>query len=162
MRSFTLVAVAALPAFMFTAAEAAEPLPVSELQERAAIQNLVVRYTIALDTLDADAYESVFAPDAEFSFGGNTFKGREQIRGIVTGIQAQSAGQPADAPRMYHAMTNTYIELVSPTEARHRSYWQTITGPASGPFNVGAMGVYEDVLVKRDGEWLIQNRKIIQ
>ena len=161
MRSLTLAALVALPTVL-AVAQAAEPPTVSELQERAAIQNLVVRYTIALDTLDADAYESVFAPDAEFSFGGNTFKGRQQIRGIVTGIQEQRAGQPADAPRMYHALSNTYIELVSPTEARHRSYWQTITGPASGPFNVGAMGVYEDVLVKRDGEWLIQSRKIVQ
>jgi hypothetical protein len=51
---------------------------------------------------------------------------------------------------------------VNDREARHRSYWQTITGPSSGPFNVGAMGVYEDTLVKRDGEWQIRTRKIIQ
>jgi hypothetical protein len=28
--------------------------------------------------------------------------------------------------------------------------------------SAGAMGVYEDVLVKHGGEWLIQNRKILQ
>jgi uncharacterized protein (TIGR02246 family) len=141
---------------------AADSIPVPELQDRAAIQNLIVRYTIALDTLDADLYAGVFAEDAEFTFAGSTYKGRAEIRKIVTGLQERRAGQPADAPKMYHALSNTYIELLNDHEAQHRSYWQTITGPSSGPFNVGAMGVYEDVLVKRDGEWLIQNRKIIQ
>ena len=142
---------------------AADAMPVSELQDRAAIQNLIVRYTIALDTLDADLYAGVFAEDAEFTFGGNTYSGRAEIRKIVTGLKERAA-EPADdaAPKMYHALTNTYIELVNDHEARHRSYWQTITGPSSGPFNVGAMGVYEDVLVKHDGMWLIQNRKILQ
>lgn len=137
------------------------PTP-SELLDRAAIQNLVVKYTIALDTLDADMYASVFAEDAEFTFGGNTYKGRAEIRKIVTGLQERNAKQPADAPKMYHALSNTYVEFVNDHEARHRSYWQTIRGPSSGPFTVGAMGRYEDTLVKRNGEWLIQKRQIIQ
>ena len=146
------------------AAVAADAMPVTELQDRAAIQNLIVRYTIALDTLDADLYAGVFAEDAVFTFGGNTYNGRAAIRNIITGLQDRSAGQPAgESPtKSYHAITNTYIELINDHEAKHRSYWQTIRGPSSGPFAVGAMGVYEDVLVKRDGEWLIQNRKIAQ
>lgn len=134
----------------------------AELLDRAAIQNLVVKYTIALDTLDADMYASVFAEDAEFTFGGNTYKGRAEIRKIVTGLQERNAKQPADAPKMYHALSNTYIEFVNDHEARHRSYWQTIRGPSSGPFTVGAMGRYDDTLVKRNGEWLIQKRQIVQ
>ncbi len=56
-------------------AYAAEAIPVDEFQERAAIQNLVVRYTIALDTL---MYAGVFADDAEFTFGGNTYKAAQR------------------------------------------------------------------------------------
>ena len=135
----------------------------SDLEDRAAIQNLVVKYTIALDTLDADMYASVFAEDAEFTFGGNTYKGRDQIRKIVTDLKARrAAAQTADAPKSYHALSNTYIELVNDHEAHHRAYWQTITGPSSGPFTVGGMGRYEDTLVKRNGTWLIQKRQIIQ
>ena len=134
----------------------------SELLDRAAIQNLVVKYTIALDTLDADLYASVFAEDAEFTFGGNTYKGRAEIRKIVTGLQERNAKQPADAPKSYHVLSNTYVQFVSDHEARHRSYWQTIRGPSSGPFTVGGMGRYEDTLVKRNGDWLILKRQIIQ
>ena len=113
--------------------------------------------------VDADMYASVFAEDAEFTFGGKTYKGRDEIRKIVTDLKARrAAAQTADAPRSYHALSNTYIELVNDHEARHRSYWQTITGPSSGPFTVGGMGRYEDTLVKRNGTWLIQKRQIVQ
>jgi uncharacterized protein (TIGR02246 family) len=162
LRTFKL----ALCGFLFAAltplvAAAANTPSTSELQDRAAIQNLVVKYTIALDTLDADMYASVFAEDAEFTFGGNTYKGRDAIRKIVTGLQERRKGQ-TDAPKSYHVLSNTYVEFVNKGEAHHRSYWQTISGPSSGPFNVGGMGRYEDTLVKRDGQWLIQKRQIIQ
>jgi len=152
-----LAALLAAPVF------AARGPSTSELEDRAAIQNLVVKYTIALDTLDADMYASVFAEDAEFTFGGNTYKGRDQIRKIVTDLKARrAASQTPDAPKSYHALSNTYIEIVNDHEAHHRSYWQTITGPSSGPFTVGGMGRYEDTLVKRNGTWLILKRQIIQ
>ncbi len=154
----TAVSIALAPAL----SSAADAPTTAELQDRAAIQNLIVKYTIALDTRDADMYASVFAEDAEFTFGGNTYKGRAEIRKIVTGLQERAASAPADAPKMYHALSNTYVELVNDHEAHHRSYWQTITGPSSGPFTVGAMGVYEDALVKRNGEWLIHRRQIKQ
>jgi uncharacterized protein (TIGR02246 family) len=158
-----LVAAAALAVSIgFGSAADAAQAAKSELQDRAAIQNLVVKYTIALDTLDADMYASVFAPDAEFTFGGNTYRGRDEIRKIITGLKERRASQPADAPKSYHALSNTYVEFVNDHEAHHRSYWQTITGPSSGPFTVGGMGRYEDTLVKRNGEWLIQKRQIIQ
>jgi len=168
-RPLTLAASALLAVVGFSIA-LAPPAPVaaraaasSELQDRAAIQNLVVKYTIALDTLDADMYASVFAEDAEFTFGGRTYKGRAEIRKIVTDLkERRAAAQTADSPKSYHALSNTYIELVNDHEARHRSYWQTITGPSSGPFTVGGMGRYEDTIVKRNGEWLIQKRQIIQ
>jgi len=164
LRLFKLAFAGVLTVTFVSAALAEDSIPVPELQDRAAIQNLIVRYTIALDTLDADAYEGVFAQDAQFTFGGNTYNGRAEIRKIVTGLQERAAARPAGdpAPKMYHAITNTFIELINDHEAQHRSYWQTITGPSSGPFSVGAMGIYEDLLVKRNGEWLIQNRTIVQ
>ena len=153
-----LVFVSTLSPLQLEAADAPTP---QELLDRAAIQNLVVKYTIALDTLDAEMYAGVFAADAEFTFGGNTYRGRDAIRKIVTDFAAQRAKQ-SDPPKSYHALTNTYVEFVSDREAHHRSYWQTITGPSSGPFTVGGMGRYDDTLVKRNGEWLIQKRQIVQ
>jgi uncharacterized protein (TIGR02246 family) len=144
---------------------AAEMSAAGEAGDRAAIQNLIAKYATALDTLDADLYASVFAEDAEFTFGGNTYRGREQIRGVITGLRARNAARPASsepARKSYHAISNTFIEFKNDHEAHHRSYWQTISGPSSGPFTVGGMGVYEDTLVKREGQWLIRKREILQ
>ncbi len=146
-------------------APAAEPAATSQQAlDRAAIENLIVKYGIALDTLDADTYASVFTPDAEFTFGGNTYHGRAEIRKIVTGLEQRRASQPPANPpvKQYHAITNTMIEFVNDHEAHHRSYWQTIRGPSAGPFTVGGMGTYVDTIVKRNGEWLIAKREIVQ
>ncbi len=146
-------------------ATAADAPSTASVLDRAAIQNLIAKYAFALDTLNADLYASVFAPDAEFTFGGNTYKGRDAIRGVVASIKERRAAQPVSdkpAPKSYHAITNTLIEFTNDTHAHHRSYWQTLSGQSSGPFTVGGMGVYEDTIVKMNGEWLIQKREILQ
>jgi uncharacterized protein (TIGR02246 family) len=162
MRCIVLAVAGLLVASGLSAAEMPSAV---QAADRAAIQNLIAKYATALDTLDADMYASVFAPDAEFTFGGNTYKGRDEIRGVITGIKERNAARPAsqDPPRKsYHAITNTFIELVNDHEAHHHSYWQTISGPSGGPFTVGGMGVYQDTLVKQGGEWLIKKREILQ
>lgn len=165
MRSLQLTSLIA--GILATSIVAAADAPsTASVQDRAAIQNLISRYAFALDTLNADLYASVFAPDAELTFGGNTYKGRDKIRGVVTSVRdRRTAGQTASdkVPRKsYHAITNTLIEFTDDTHAHHRSYWQTLSGPSGGPFTVGGMGVYEDTIVKVNGEWLIQKRDILQ
>src|ERR1043166_747923 len=95
-RSFRLAFGALLSAGLLAAVlapptAAARGPSTTDLEDRAAIQNLVVKYTIALDTLDADMYASVFAEDAEFTFGGKTYKGRDEIRKIVNDLKARRA-----------------------------------------------------------------------
>jgi uncharacterized protein (TIGR02246 family) len=164
MRSLksTLLMVGVLAASIVAAAEAPST---ASVQDRAAIQNLIAKYAFALDSLNADMYASVFAPDADLTFGGNTYTGRDKIRGVVTTIKERRAAQPTSdkpAPKSYHVITNTLIEFTDDTHANHRSYWQTVSGPSSGPFTVGGVGVYEDKIVKVNGAWLIQKRNIIQ
>jgi len=72
-------------------AAAADAPSTASVQDRAAIQNLIANYAFALDTLNADLYASVFAPDAQFTFGGNTYKGRDQIRGVITSLKEPDA-----------------------------------------------------------------------
>jgi 3-phenylpropionate/cinnamic acid dioxygenase small subunit len=157
---FALVAAtaAALPA------AAAEPDAIQKLIDRAEIESLVARYVTALDTLDADAYAGVFTEDAEFNVSGTLHKGRADIRKIVTDLQASrarndAAGKPS--PRLYHVMSNTSIEVLDATNARHQSYAQTVRAGDGSRFIVGFMGRYEDVLVKRDGRWQIKSRNLV-
>jgi hypothetical protein len=57
-------------------------------------------------------------------------------------------------------LSNTEIEVTAADQARHQSYWQTVR-VEGGAVTVGAMGRYEDTLVKRNGTWMIQTRKIV-
>jgi uncharacterized protein (TIGR02246 family) len=142
---------------------------VQQLLNRIEIDNLLVRYTHALDTLNADAYANVFAADAVFEIGGDEVRrGRDEIRSIITGLQESRAERAAaatdDAPEtlMHHVMSNATLEIVSDHEAHHYAYWMTILGNTEDGFRVASMGHYEDVLMKHDGEWLIQHRKLLR
>lgn len=137
--------------------------------DRQAIETTLVRYSTGLDTFDAEVYASAFTEDAEFTIGDKVYRGRQEIRGIITDMQADRAKRAADAdpandppPSMHHVMTNAVIDIVGADRATHRSYWMTVNGgPAMYSFRVAAQGRYEDELVKRQGQWLIHRRKIL-
>lgn len=169
LRNVLVALVAAVcAAFVATSwnAAAAENDALQRLLDKDAIQTVLVRYTHALDTLDADSYAGVFAPDAVFDMGRETRTGRDQIRDVIVGLKKsradrEAAGTPVPT-LMHHVMTNETLEIVGPDEARHYAYWMTILGDADGQYRVAGMGHYEDVLKKRNGEWLIQTRKLLR
>jgi uncharacterized protein (TIGR02246 family) len=167
LRSFTKTFVASLVLVAAVApqiASAEKVLSEARARDRAAIENLIVNYAHVYDALDADGYASIFAEDADFTFGGNTLHGRAAIRGVITSALERRASASANAPaaKTYHIISNTRIEFVSDTEARHRSYWQVVSRAEGSAPVVANVGYYEDVVVKRNGEWLIQKRVIPQ
>jgi len=58
-------------------------------------------------------------------------------------------------------MSNSSIEILDATHARHHSYAQTVRLADNNQFVVGFMGRYDDELVKVDGHWLIKSRKLV-
>jgi uncharacterized protein (TIGR02246 family) len=145
-------------------ASADDAAVLQELRDRAEIEALVARYVTALDTLDADGYAGVFAEDADFDVAGTKYHGRGEIVKVVTGLKESRAAAEAEGrtqASLYHTMSNTAIEIVDADQARHASYWQTVRVGPDNVITVGAMGRYEDVLVKRDGQWLIRSRKVV-
>jgi hypothetical protein len=50
--------------------------------------------------------------------------------------------------------------LIDTLEALHQSYWQTVRRDTDGKITAAAMGRSEDRLVRRNGKWLIQSRKL--
>jgi uncharacterized protein (TIGR02246 family) len=147
-----------------------EPASFQNYLDRQAIETTLVRYSTGLDTFDADIYASVFTEDAEFSMEGKVFRGRDEIRKIVADMKAsreerRTDKDPANDPPliMHHVMTNAVIDITGADTARHHCYWMTVSGgPAMYSFRVAAQGRYEDELVKRDGQWLIHRRRIVE
>ena len=134
-----------------------------ELADRAAIHEVMQKYVWSVDSLDADGYVSVFTEDAEIDSNGTVMKGHEAIRKVVTGMQASQAknraeGKPPGA--LHHVISNEKITFQGPTQAIYQSYWQTMRKGAENRYVTGGFGTSEDHLVKRDGKWLIESRKL--
>jgi len=159
---YTFVGIFAIAATVSMPAFAAEPSTETRAADTVAIQQLIVKYAHVYDSLDVEGYVSVFAEDAEFSFPGNTLKGRGEIRKFIEGAKQRREAAAAAGPvnTGYHSISNTLIEFDSADTAHHRSYWQVLSGPTGGPFTVSNMGYYDDVVVKRNGQWLIHRRTI--
>ena len=131
--------------------------------DRIAVEDVMARYVWAVDSLDADGYVAVFTEDAVIDSNGSISKGREEIRRIVTGLmQRRDANKAKGLPagNLYHVVSNVRITFPKPGEALHQSYWQTVRRDQDGRMTAAAMGRSEDRLVKRDGTWLIQFRKL--
>jgi uncharacterized protein (TIGR02246 family) len=132
-------------------------------EDRIAIEDVMARYVWTVDSLDADGYVAVFTEDAVIDANGNISRGREEIRKIVTNlIQRREDNKAKGLPtaNLYHVVSNVRITFPKPGEALHQSYWQTVRRDKNGAMIAAAMGRSEDRLVKQNGNWLIQSRKL--
>jgi uncharacterized protein (TIGR02246 family) len=132
-------------------------------EDRIAVEDVMARYVWAVDSLDAAGYVAVFTEDAMIDSNGSISKGQAQIRKIVTDLierrdRNRALGQPT--ANLYHVISNVRITFPRPDEAVHQSYWQTVRRDAQGAMVAAAMGRSEDRLVRRNGKWLIQSRKL--
>jgi uncharacterized protein (TIGR02246 family) len=132
-------------------------------EDRIAVEDVMARYVWTVDSLDADGYVAVFTDDAVIDSNGTISKGHDEIRKIVTGLiqrrdEAKAKGLPPS--NLYHVISNVRITFPKPGEALHQSYWQTVRRDKDGKMTAAAMGRSEDRLVKRNGKWLIQSRKL--
>ena len=144
---------------------AREPDAKQQLVDRAAIEEVMQKYIWSVDSLDADGYVSVFTEDAVIDSNGVIEKGHDQIRKVVTGLQARqaenrAAGKPPGA--LYHVISNERISFQArprrPTSPTGRPCARARTIATSA----GGFGRSEDHLVKqKDGKWLIKSRKLV-
>ena len=132
-------------------------------EDRIAVDDVMARYVWAVDSLDPDGYVGVFTEDAVIDSNGSISKGRAEIRKIVTGlIQRRDDNKAKGLPtaNLYHVISSVRITFPKSGEALHQSYWQTVRRDKDGKMSAAAMGRSEDRLVKRNGTWLIQWRKL--
>jgi len=132
-------------------------------EDRIAVEDVMARYVWAVDSLDPEGYVAVFTEDAIIDSNGSISKGHEEIRKIVTSlIQRRDDNRAKGLPtsNLYHVISNVRIAFPKPGEAVHQSYWQTVRREKDGKMAAAAMGRSEDRLVKRNGQWLIQWRKL--
>lgn len=131
--------------------------------DRIAVEDVMARYVWAVDSLDPEGYVAVFTEDATIDSNGSISKGHEEIRKIVTGLlhrREDNRAKGLPTSNLYHVISNVRIAFPRSDEAVHQSYWQTVRREQDGKMVAAAMGRSEDRLVKRNGKWLIQSRRL--
>ena len=137
--------------------------PLGTYEDRIAVEDVMARYVWSVDSLDADGYVAVFTEDAVIDSNGSLSKGHAEIRKVVTGLIArrdENKAKGLPAGNLYHVISSPRITFPKPGEALYQSYWQTMRKDKDGRMITGGMGRSEDHLVKRNGKWLIQFRKL--
>ena len=137
-----------------------------EVRDRTEIEDLMWRYARALDTSDAEAYASVYAPDGQFGTGANATKGRDALKkmiadGVKRQADAQAKGEPKRPP-MYHMSANERIQFTDKDHARIEAYYITAfaAGGATVPLRVAGVGRSIDDVVRLNGQWVIMTRNV--
>ncbi len=139
-------------------AQAADTQDFGTLEDRAAIEATLARYTRGLDRLDADLYLSALAPDAVVAIDGDERRGHDAFRDIIAGEAALREGEPRT---LFHMETNSAIDITGPDSAVHTTYWLTMSREGEGqPAKLFDIGSSRDDLRRIDGQWLIVRRDI--
>ena len=138
-------------------------------QDRAEIDDLLARYLFAMDYNDFDSYAGMFTEDGTLEFARGAVTGRDNIRAAAKGFKEAIAGIYTDVDGnpavLRHVLAHSAIR-VEGDKAWHTGFWFECAndGPRgeSGRLTptMGTFGVYEDELVRVDGEWLFAYRNI--
>ena len=111
--------------------------------DHGAIRELIAGYALALDGGDVDACVQLFTADAEFLVYGRAFTGHEAIAQMFR-----------DAPRGLH-MTGVSRIAVGDDIATTRTQ---VLFVRAGDLHLRP-ALYDDQLLRRDGQWRFQRRR---
>ena len=129
-------------------------------QDRVEIEQLMWNYIHALDSGNAEAYAALFTPDGQFGRGSTAIKGREALKKMVSDARQKLDAEKKsgkERPRMYHVVTNPWIEFIDKDHARYHAYWMGVFA-SGGPITSAGREVNE--LVRLKGQWLISVRDV--
>ena len=137
----------------------------SYADDRAAIEDLMARYLFAMDYNDFETYAATFTEDGELEFARGTVIGRENIKQAAIGFKEaigklykDEDGNPAI---LRHVKCHTTIRVEGDL-AWTTAFWFEMANDGPGKsLKMGTFGIYEDALVRQDGQWLFSKRRIL-
>jgi uncharacterized protein (TIGR02246 family) len=129
----------------------AEP-GLQELQDRAEIHDVMMRYATALDTLDWDGVAACFTKDAHSVYSGNDLgHGVDKILAYIQGL--------ANMKVTTHFMGNQLIEVKGDTASMATYCVAYLAREREGRDVIVIRGLrYIDQLLRQDRRWLINDR----
>jgi hypothetical protein len=147
------------------------------LSDHEAIEDVLARANLGFELSDPDLFANAFAEDAVYELNGTgpvfgyskmTYQGRADIRTIIAdrvekarNTDPKTLSYDPATLRRYNRNSDSRIEIVDGTHARHWSTWMVVM-KTNVNIHISAVGRYEDTLEKRNGTWLITKRRRIE
>ena len=137
----------------------------SYADDRAAIENLMARYLFALDWNDFETFGQTLTEDAEFEYARGTAYGRanivETIKGFKQRIGTIYVDEDGNPAVLRHVLAQTVVRVEGDKAWTTAMWWEMANNaPGKKPL-VGTFGIYEDELVRLDGQWLFSKRRVL-
>jgi 3-phenylpropionate/cinnamic acid dioxygenase small subunit len=117
------------------------------VEDRLAIGQLPIRYALAVDGRDIDAWVNLFEPDIDM---GRYGRGREVLREFIT-------PQVKWFYRSHHLICGQRVDLLDETSATGQTYCRA--EHEVGDRYVIMSICYDDSYIKVDGEWFFRERR---
>ena len=128
------------------------------LLDRAAIEEIFVRYYSGLGSGDPDGFGGFFTDDLELDVNGLVARNKEEVARLYRDV---AADKPNLTGTFRMILSNLFIELDGDT-ARARMMWtQTLNDTLKGPPRLIEQGLEYDLLIKQEGRWKIRKRVVI-
>jgi len=134
---------------------AAATLSLQEISDRMQIDDLLIRYTVAIDTKDYKLLDTCFTADADVDY---TTSGG--IKGKYPEVRAWLEKALAAFTMTQHLITNTTLTLSGDTATARTIVFNPMGTPnKSGSLHIFYVGAYyNDELVRTSDGWRIQQR----
>ena len=131
------------------------PLSPQEISDRIEIQDLLVRYTRAIDARDYGLLDTCFTPDASVDY---TTSGG--IKGAYPEVRAWLEKALAQFDAMLHLVGNSVVELDGDTARARTAVYNPMgkAGPDGGMEFFTVVADYVDQLVRTPEGWRIADR----
>jgi uncharacterized protein (TIGR02246 family) len=152
MSTSRIVAVASAALFFAAVASAQPQAALQRLEDRAAIERLLIEYGRTLDARDFKGYSELFAKDGVWSGGMGTVQGPAAIKTFM-----EKAIPGPNAAHNFHILSSFAIDVNGDTAIA----WSRWTFMVPGPNNTAVAaqsGRYDDTLVREDGRWKFKKR----
>ena len=133
----------------------ARTLSLEEISDRIEIDDLLIRYTVAIDTKDWELLDTVYTPDAKIDY---TTSGG--IKGEYPEVRTWLAKALAPFTMTQHLISNSVVQIDGDTATARTMVFNPM-GTEDGKgglklFYVGAW--YDDKLVRTEDGWRIAER----
>ena len=156
IRPLILIALLVAPAVAHAQSRPSLEQRIERMESESAIRRILVDYAAYLDGRDYARYAALFAPEGEWTGGGDSYKGQAAVRGMLESVLG-----PAGAPNRsnFHIISNPQIDIAPDgNSARATSrYLFVMRGPDGRPVPSLA-GIYRDEMVRGTTGWVIQRR----